>query len=276
MNRGLTKLTKILIYDIYSSYGCFKKYYTTSSILTYDFPPKTSLIGMVGSILGYNRNSKEIKKLNDTKIGVCILNPINKIHQGINWLNTKVKNVKKIEDEIQSYFEPIKKYSNNDFYGFVGINKNKPSSLQLLKNPKFRIFLSIENFDEYPKFSNSIRNHHYYYSPYMGQTEFLCSVNYVDEIESELKKCDLESNYIIMNSIIPQSYLLKKEDQHQIDIPEESSIIVEQMPLEYNNDITEFHKIIYDKSREPIKVLVKEYYKISSQSLEEDYNIILF
>ncbi|MEJ2279720.1 MAG: type I-B CRISPR-associated protein Cas5b, partial [Candidatus Lokiarchaeota archaeon] len=163
---------KILIFDIYADYGCFKKFYTTSSILTYDFPPKTALIGVIGSILGYKRKSKEMKELRDIKIGIKILNQIKKIHQGINWLNTKVKSIK-IDPIITSFLEPIAQFSVKDFYGFVGINKNKPSNLQLLKNPKFRIFISNENFDEYNTLVKSVKKQLYHFSPYLGQTEFL-------------------------------------------------------------------------------------------------------
>lgn len=266
---------KILIFDIYADYGCFKKFYTTSSILTYDFPPKTALIGVIGSILGYKRKSKEMKELRDIKIGIKILNQIKKIHQGINWLNTKVKSIK-IDPIITSFLEPIAQFSVKDFYGFVGINKNKPSNLQLLKNPKFRIFISNENFDEYNTLVKSVKKQLYHFSPYLGQTEFLCSLDFFDEVNSECLECKINSQKIQVDSVIPQNFILKDQEKYYIKISEKSSILVDQLPFEYENDITKFHKIVYDKSGAAILTLVKKYYKISSSSLNKDYNIILF
>jgi len=269
-------LVKILIFDINANYGCFKKFYTTSSILTYDIPPKTSLIGLICSILGYERNSDKIIELSNIKIGILILNPVNKIHQGINWLNTKVKSIK-LEAKVSKFLDPISEYSVKDFYGFIGLNKNKPSNLQLLKNPKFRLFVSDENFEDFEKLVESIKNHQYEYSPYLGQSEFLCSIMYIDEIDSDLKKSDDKPKKLPINSVIPQSYILKdKNENYELDISEDSSIIAEQMPLKYERDITKFHKVIYDKSGNAILARVKEFYEISSPQFKQEYNIILF
>ena len=71
----------ILELDIWSKFGCFSKPFSNSGgILTYLIPPKTSIIGMVGSVLGYpfddfeidENNSKvyNIEKFNDIKISV--------------------------------------------------------------------------------------------------------------------------------------------------------------------------------------------------------------
>lgn len=264
-----------MVFEVSSQYGCFKKFYTNSSILTYDFPPKTSLIGLIGSILGFKRNSDKIKELSGVKIGISILNPINKIHQGINWLNTKVKNIS-IDPLTLNYLEPIRNLSGTHFYGFIGINKNKPSNLQLLKEPRFLIFISDENFEAYDSLVNSIKHHYYHYSPYLGQSEFLCSINYRDNIEAEYMECNINSKKIPIDSVIPQDCILKNEDKIEINISENSSIMVDQLPLEYDNNITRFHRIVYDKSGSKIYVLVKKYYKISSSSLDEDYNIVLF
>lgn len=268
-------MNNLLIFDIYGEYGCFKKFYTTSSILTYDIPPKTSLNGIIGSILGYERNSEEIKKLSEIKIGISILNPVKKIHQGINWLNTKVKS-KKIRPEITSFLEPISEFSVKDFYGFIGLNKNKPSSLQLLKNPKFRIFVSDEKFEDYDNFVHSIKNQFYHFSPYLGQSEFLCSVNFIDEVESKKIQKEKMNKKVPIDSVIPQSFIKKSDDQFEIEISEATSIIVEQMPLKYEDDITQFHRVVYDKLGNSLTAHLREYYKISSSSLGNEFNIVLY
>jgi CRISPR-associated protein Cas5h len=243
--------------------------------LTYDIPPKTSLNGIIGSILGYERKSNEMTNLSNIKIGLSILNPVKKIHQGINWLNTKVKSIK-ISSEISSFLEPISDFSVKDFYGFVGLNKNKPSNLQLLKKPKFRIYILDEGFEDYNVLVNSIKKQLYHFSPYFGQSEFLCSVKYKDEIDPEEIQQKDGDDKVPINSITPQSFINKSNEEYEIEISEESSIIVEQIPLKYEDNITKFHKIVYDKTGNSLSVSVKKYYKVASSSLKDDFNVILF
>lgn len=66
--------------DIWSSFGCFSKPFSTSGgILSYLIPPKTSIIGIIGAILGYRFDKYEnengvkvydIEKLNSIKISI--------------------------------------------------------------------------------------------------------------------------------------------------------------------------------------------------------------
>jgi len=270
-------MSKILIFQIKGDYACFKKFYTTSSILTFDFPPKTSLLGLLGAVLGFKRRSKDLKGLNDIKLGIQLLNPVNKIHQGINWLNTKVKNKNVIED-YSKFFKLFEKSFKQNTYGFIGINQHKPSSLQLLKNPHFRIFISNENnFEKYDELKQAIKEQCYFFTPYLGQSEFLCSINYIDEIESYKKELNNESQKIMIHSIIPQDMILQENDVYQLDLSSDTLLIVEQMPENYEKEITIFNKFVYDKNTRAIKAKVKYYYPIDSNKLREGpINITLF
>ena len=46
---------KCLVFDIKGDYGHFKKYYTTSSPLTFSIPPRTTVSGMIGALIGRSR-----------------------------------------------------------------------------------------------------------------------------------------------------------------------------------------------------------------------------
>ena len=75
------KFLNVIEFDIWSKFGCFSKPFSNSGgILTYFIPPKTSIIGMVGSVLGYSfddfiideKNCKiySIEKFNDIKVAI--------------------------------------------------------------------------------------------------------------------------------------------------------------------------------------------------------------
>ena len=81
---------KTLVFDICGDYGHFKKFYTTSSPLTFCFPPPPTVRGMLGAIIGVDK----IEYLNifshkDCRIAIRILSPVKKTRIGINHINTK-------------------------------------------------------------------------------------------------------------------------------------------------------------------------------------------
>ncbi|WP_408956094.1 CRISPR-associated protein Cas5 [Natroniella sp. ANB-PHB2] len=50
-------INKILVFNIKAKAAHFKKFYSNKSSLSYRIPPRTVLMGMVASILGYSRDS---------------------------------------------------------------------------------------------------------------------------------------------------------------------------------------------------------------------------
>jgi CRISPR-associated protein Cas5h len=48
----MADVDKVLVFDIWSDYAHFRRGYTTTSPLTYPFPTRTALTGIVAAILG--------------------------------------------------------------------------------------------------------------------------------------------------------------------------------------------------------------------------------
>ena len=46
---------KTLVFDIWADIGHFRKYYTTSSPLTFSFPSPPTIAGMLGAIIGSSK-----------------------------------------------------------------------------------------------------------------------------------------------------------------------------------------------------------------------------
>ncbi|GAB6137788.1 CRISPR-associated protein Cas5 [Halanaerobaculum tunisiense] len=69
-------INKILVFNIRGKAAHFKKFYSNKSSLTYRVPPRSVLMGMVASILGYPRDSYyEEFAPNRAKFGVKIIKP---------------------------------------------------------------------------------------------------------------------------------------------------------------------------------------------------------
>lgn len=68
----------------------FRKYYTNTSSLSYSFPPRTVLMGIIAAILGWERDSYYEKlNPNNARFGVVIKVKVRSIFQTVNYIRTK-------------------------------------------------------------------------------------------------------------------------------------------------------------------------------------------
>ena len=80
---------KTLVFDIWADIGHFRKYYTTSSPLTFSFPSPPTIAGMLGAIIGSGKDRYLSDFALDQMYQIGLLNPVKKFRWGINYINTK-------------------------------------------------------------------------------------------------------------------------------------------------------------------------------------------
>jgi len=215
---------EILIFDISSEYGHFRKYNTTTSPLTYSIPTRTAIGGVLGAILGMEREIsdgvypdgaipvQEFFSKQNSDIAVQIVNPVKKENVGINLINTK-----------------------KSFYDLSKAGRTQ-IEFELLKDLKFRIFLSLNS--EHKVFNElveriKVKNH--YFSPYLGLAQFTATIDFVNVVQSEYTE-NTSQKYIEIITVVNLSKV-KSEN-----------------PIEFN----------YSANGQPIKTKVENYYKIES------------
>ena len=271
-------MTKILIFEIEGELGLFKKYYTTASLLTFDFPPKTSLIGLIGALLGFERKTEGLFNLQELKIGIEIINPIRKLHQGVNWLNTKVRGSKAISSSTKNQLSEIMQKSSNDAYGFVGDMQYKPTNIQLLIEPKFRVFVEDNNTKYFEGLENALINQKYVFSPYLGQSEHLATIKYIDLVDSKTINNENPSKLEKYECVVPVKYILEDNNGNKaIDFESNNKLIIETMPLKYEKENVSFGRIVYNKERKPILLASKIYHKIIIPEIDDEFrNVVLY
>jgi len=80
---------KVLIFDLVGTLAHFRRVNTTTSSLTYAFPPRTTIAGIVAGVLGLEKDSYYESFLpKRCSIGIQVVTPIRKIVQTINYLDT--------------------------------------------------------------------------------------------------------------------------------------------------------------------------------------------
>lgn len=248
---------EILIFDISSEYGHFRKFNTTTSPLTYSIPTRTAVVGIIGAILGLEREISEGKyrdgiepiqekfSKENTDIAIQILKPVKKVNIGFNLVNTK-----------ESFFN-IKNRTQIEF--------------ELLKDAKFRIYFAMNDKGVFNELAERIKNHKYHFSPYLGLSQFTLIADFVDIINSEEIQ-NIDNEYIKLNSVVNLSEIY---GESPIQFDDSAKYASNRMPIEMdkNRIIQEFSDVLIEKDGDNgkhINVMVEKYYRVG------DYGNILF
>ena len=239
----------VLVFDLESDYAHFRKFYTTSSPLTFAFPPRTALQGIVGAILGYSKD-EYIERLKDACISVSLNNPIKKMRVPLNFVNTK--------DAPPVTISKLKAY-------FLGLRKAKwhePHTqirLEIVKKPSYRVYFYSPTNQVMTALFQLLNTHKCVYVPYLGIANFISNFHFLGEYEASIIKGNNEAIEVL--SPIKIKGLLQEE----FLVLEEGKVYFrERMPIQLKKDRTPaaYGTYLFEPNGKSIKARVKEYVKI--------------
>jgi len=165
---------KAIQFEIEGSWGHFKRPETNNNPLTHDFITKTALIGMIGAILGKNRNdmNRLFPILSESLIyGVKLQNPVKKI----SWGFTSSKAINPTKQGSPKYFE-------------------------FLEKPRFIIILALKKDDSeriFDDFKESLINEKSLYNPVLGWHNCPANLCFSNEGTVTKKEGKFETQYFI-------------------------------------------------------------------------------
>jgi CRISPR-associated protein Cas5, N-terminal domain len=169
---------EVLVFEVFGSLGHFRKFYTTSSALTYPFPPPTVLRGLVGAIIGLRRE-EYLTHTKDLKFAVQILSPVKTFTISVNFINTKRKG---------GGFEPSLK-------AWLKAEDSARTQViqQLVKDPSYRVFV-LGDGEVFETLKEHLQMREFFYTPVLGTSEHIAEIEYVGmfevkELENVEGKC---------------------------------------------------------------------------------------
>lgn len=228
---------KFIVFDIWSTYGHFKKPYTTSSPLTFSIPPRTSITGIIAAIAGVKKD-EYIKLFSKDKadIALSVRKPIKKVRMGINLINF-----------------------NNSMTKIEGKN---PTRVEFLKDPEYRIYFRHRDDEIHSRVLAHINNHTSIYTVSMGLSENVANFKFIGEFAAEKKHGDEE--LIEFTSVLP----LKCIHPGQIKFNYDQEYFTETLPIEMDEDrkVLEYGEVIYEKSGKSICAIVNSYLEFKEVS----------
>ena len=140
----------------------FRKFYTNSSSLSYPFPPRSTLAGLIAGLMGYERDSySEDLGLEQCKIAVSVQTPVRSVMQTINYLKTV------------------------ELDGFHGADNSTQVPVEWIfpeiDNPKlrYRVYITNEDRDWLEKLNTLLTTDTWIYPPYLGMSECLAQIAHV-------------------------------------------------------------------------------------------------
>lgn len=193
----------VLVFDVKGDMAIFRKPYTTTSMVSYPFPPPTAVAGLIAAIIGKNHGASQEAKnalfwdeMRGVQIGIGIKAPIK-------WMSTAVNLI-------------FYKTPNAD------LTKHTQVKHQLVKNPHYRIY--VKGGAIYPELEEKLTKGEFIYTPYLGAAYALADVEYIGEYEEE--KADPDQGF---------STLVPAKEGIKLDIVRSKAVFSETVPTSMNS-----------------------------------------
>jgi len=227
-------MDKVLVFNIWGEYAHFRKYYTTTSPLSYSIPPRTAVTGFIGAILGLGKE-KYLKHFTKKQafIAVRLLNPIKKVRISENLIDTEnVKRMHLIKNRTQIRFE-------------------------FIKNPKYRLYFYHTDEGLYALTKNLLADHKSIYTPYLGISEHIANFEFIGEMNSQKS---FSEDFVKVDSVIPE------DPTNKIGFETNFEYFSETMPIEMDFDrtVVEYKNIMFERNGHRIKAKLKEFWELDN------------
>jgi CRISPR-associated protein Cas5h len=168
----------VLVFDIYGDWGHFRRYFSTTSPLSFVVPPRTTLAGMLGALLGVEHGAgpDEYPRALSTeraRIAVAPLTPLVNVQLGLLLIKTKRDSGGVL---VKGLFGP--------HYGHTRIR------YEFLRRPAYRLFVHLTDDALMNRLEQTLANHHSAFTLSLGLSELLANYRYLGRFNTSEREPD--------------------------------------------------------------------------------------
>ncbi|MDQ1086160.1 type I-B CRISPR-associated protein Cas5b [Siphonobacter sp. SORGH_AS_1065] len=246
---------RLIVFELSGEYGHFRKFNTTTSPLTYPIPTRTALTGLLGAVLGVEREIapgrfldgiipvNELFASSICGLAVQLLAPVRKVNIGFNLLDTG-----------NSFFE-IKKSGRTQI------------EFELLKDPRFRVFVHHQEASVFDSLWKKLSNTSHHFTPYLGLSQFTATLT--NATQCTMVERSGSGSTIPIKSAVNLSEI---NAYPPIEFDQNAHYYVETMPLELSRDrvVTRYGEILINADGDIAPVYANHWFETS------DFGNILF
>jgi CRISPR-associated protein Cas5h len=231
---------KVIVFDIWGDYAHFRRFYTTTSPITFSLPPPPTVLGMIGSIIGLRRENNEYLKIlnpQSTAVGIQILKPIKKIRLGINLINTK-NNIFWLKERREG--------------------ARTPTRFEFLKEPAYRIYFHHKDEQLMLKLKEHLSEHKSFFTPCLGLSELLADFRFVGHLSAEEKSDEFGE---ILTAIAVSNL-----SDGGIKLEEGKRYFKETLPLSMDGErkVLLYEDVVFEGDGKSIKAKLKRFFQLEN------------
>lgn len=261
-------IEEIISFDLYGKTAHFRKYYSSSTALSYTLPPKTTILGLIGAIIGLPRDSY-YDEFDDWYVSVQIISPVRKIFQKMNFL--KVEDTKIGIEKTNSHVTGELQRTQVSFEVVAPIDLRKGVV-------KYRIYIGVSDTSDerYMKLKKFLSNDYNTFGISLG------AANMLGFVENYCSKCEFQSinlgNMVDIHSWAQTKMIQLQTSSKNFEVEQDT------IPLKFESETKDnivirrasiVKELIYPTTLNgmPVKILNNEcFYKIQNETF---YNIAL-
>lgn len=234
------RIDKLLVFDVWGDYAHFRRFYTTTSPLTFTVPPRTALCGLIGAIIGLEKENNEYLRnfvTDKACIGLKLLSPVKKVVIAENLINTK-----------DNYFTLIRK---------IRHQPRTQINFEFLKDPRYRVYFYHTDKEIHQQLKENLEAHKSVYTPCLGLSENIANFAFVGEFE--VKANSSIDEYVQIDSVLPSEKIVGEKG---INFNLEGEFFSMKVPIELNLErvVTKYSDLFFEKNGKRIEVKLTEPY----------------
>ena len=237
----MEELDNLLIFDVFGPLAHFRKYYTNSSSLSYFFPPRTVITGLIAGLIGRERDSYyEELGIEQCRVAVGARSQVRKVFQTVNYLLIK---------------------NRSDLNGKLG---HTQIPLELImpavdeKEVRYRIYFSHQDQDLMKDLTERLYRGSFVYPPYLGLSEFIATVQPVALNDVIIEKID-PGIWVELSTICNINCL--EDVGLDFQTPDHTTLqyMKEKMPVSFNKgrQSGKVDSFIFEKNQEGLRAKLK-------------------
>lgn len=235
---------RAVVFEVWGDYGCFRRFYTTRSPLTFPVPPRPTLAGLIGCIAGIEKDRvSELLADHMSKLAVTLVNPVNTIRLGMNWLDTK---------------EPLALTCGL-------ISQRTQVNIEYLKNPRFRVYVLLRDRVLRETLSSLLQEHKSVYTPCLGMSELLADFTWLGEWEAQR----VDDSVADVVSALPTSSVLWPGQGRGVEFESGKSYDRKRVPrvLAQDRAVIEWQDLLVETSARTVRAHVTDLWRVGDDHI---------
>jgi CRISPR-associated protein Cas5h len=182
---------RMVVFDVSGYMAHFRRFYSSVTPLTYHFPPRNTVMGILACILGFDKDSYyEVFSRDKCRIAVALRTPVRRVMLPTNYLDTdEIKKVEKLR----------------------GLTNRVPTRMEYLlavpplENVSYRIFVTHEDQSLLNQLADRLADRRFAYPISLGPAHCLAEANLV--YDSEAKVIESNGDEYPVSTVIPQDII---------------------------------------------------------------------